>query len=458
MVPVVQITGSVLNAQLLYVAFLGCLLLVATLIRLKVPILKKYYIPASLIAGLMGLLLGPYFLKVVPQEITSSWASISGVLMTIVLAPAMMGAASIQKKGMYKKALSAACFTYSVTGMQFCVPMLLTMLIFTPLMGVSQYFPATFEAGWAGGHGVASALTPIFEEIGWTEGTSLCIVNSTVGLLVGVFVGVVLINIAVRKGYTKVLKTKTDIENANVELYTGDNRPVDTRASTNASVIDTFAFTAAVISLVLVLGYALMQVLNLIKFPLPWFCTSVFAGFFVQKVILNNTKWGQAVDRASISRIQGLALEFVIAGGMASLNMTVVLQYAVPIIITSAALALLMVWYVMWYGKRTLGYYWFETAIILFGAFCGVAATGMVLLKTCDPELKSDAAEIYAARLIFTGFATGGGVITILAPRWISQFGTPMCTLAFGALWIIALVLPWILRLNKFKGVDGAAA
>lgn len=162
-VPLEAISGSTLENLLLYTVFLGVLLLVASLIRLKVPFLKNWYIPASLIAGIFGLILGPYCLKVVPQEIMSSWSSLSGVLMTIVLAPAMMGAARGKGKGVFKKAVNAACFTYSVTGMQFAVPLLLTLVLFVPAFGVNELFAGTFEAGWAGGHGVAAALTPVFE-------------------------------------------------------------------------------------------------------------------------------------------------------------------------------------------------------------------------------------------------------------------------------------------------------
>ena len=60
MVPVEKIASGTLNNLLLYVAIAGLLLLVATLIRLKVSFLRKAFIPASLLAGLIGLMLGPY--------------------------------------------------------------------------------------------------------------------------------------------------------------------------------------------------------------------------------------------------------------------------------------------------------------------------------------------------------------------------------------------------------------
>lgn len=449
-VPLEAITGSTLENLLLYTVFLGVLLLVASLIRLKVPFLKNWYIPASLIAGIFGLILGPYCLKVVPQEIMSSWSSLSGVLMTIVLAPAMMGAARGKGKGVFKKAVNAACFTYSVTGMQFAIPLLLTLVLFVPAFGVNELFAGTFEAGWAGGHGVAAALTPVFEQLGWGEaGTSLCLVNATVGLLVGLIGGIILINIGVRKGWTKHISSSAKMKNDNVELFPADQASADTREVISSGVIDNLSFHAAVLSVVLLLGWLASKALALINISLPWFCTSVLVGFFVQKLLLNKTSWGQALDPKCYSRIQGLALEFVVAGGVASINLTVVMEYAIPLLITSVALLAFMILYVTWYAPKVLGKYWFETSMILYGAFCGVMATGLVLLKTCDPEMKSDAAEVYAARLIFTGFATGGGIITCTMPLWQAQLGGWVTLAIFAGLMIIAGALPFILRFNK---------
>ena len=450
MIPLETISSSTQNNLLLYVAILGILLLIASLIRLKVGFLKNWHIPASLLAGVFGLLLGPFFLNIIPKEIMDSWSALGGVLMTVVLAPAMMRASSAKTKGLYKKAIGAACFTYSVTGMQFAVPMILTMLIFTPLMNVNPLFAGTFEGGWAGGHGVAAAMTPVFEQLGWgTEGTSLTIVNATFGLLVGLIGGIILINIAVRKGWTKNLKNTTTMSNTEEELHAQPPRPAAADDVVSSGVIDSFAFHAAILGFVMLLGYIASYLLSLINISLPWFCCSVFAGFFTQKCILDRTKWGRAVDHKSFARIQGLALEFVVAGSVASIDLTVIMEYAVPLLITTAVLMVLMVLYVVLIARRCLGYYWFETSMILYGACCGVAATGMTLLKTCDPQMESDAAEVYAARLIFTGFATGGGIITVSAPLWMNSMGMVPALLLFVAMWLLPLIIPPILGLHK---------
>ena len=59
MIPVEKVASATIGNLVYYVAIIGLLLVVATIIRLKVPFLRKAFIPASLIAGLIGLVLGP---------------------------------------------------------------------------------------------------------------------------------------------------------------------------------------------------------------------------------------------------------------------------------------------------------------------------------------------------------------------------------------------------------------
>ena len=456
MIPLESVSGSTMNNYLLYMSFLGILILLGTIIRLNVGLFKKFYIPASLIGGVIGLILGPNVLKIVPQEVVSSWSTVAGFGMTIVLAPCMMGAASSKKKGMYKKAINAACYTYACTGIQFTLPMLLTLLILNPVFHVGEQFATTFECAWAGSHGMAAALQEVYDSVGYSDGGSLCLVNATIGMLFGLIGGIALINVGARKGWTKCLKNtdgKLKLENKDVELFKGSQRPVDTVTATSPNVVDNFAFHAGILGVILVVGYYFSQLLGKIGINLPWFCCAVFAGFFTQKV-LDRTPWKDAVDRNVFSRIQGLTLEFVLVGAIASLDLRVVVLNIVPVLIVSVPMAILMWLMVTKFAPKVLGYYWFEAAMILFGAFTGAASTGMTLLKVCDPEVQSDAAELYAARLIFTGFATGGGIITVSAPLWVAQFGMIPVMIAFILLTAIALVLPFILKLNVFEPVE----
>ena len=47
-------------------AFMSLLLIIAQFLRSNIKFLQMFYIPASVLAGIFGLLLGPQFLNIIP--------------------------------------------------------------------------------------------------------------------------------------------------------------------------------------------------------------------------------------------------------------------------------------------------------------------------------------------------------------------------------------------------------
>lgn len=89
-----------------------------------------------------------------------------------------------------------------------------------------------------------------------------------------------------------------------------------------------------------------------------------------------------------MSRIQGLALEFLVAGAISSVKITVIVKYALPLIIQQGLFMIIMPFLLFFFGRRLFTHNWFENSIIVFGTACGVVATGFLLLRLIDPELK----------------------------------------------------------------------
>jgi ESS family glutamate:Na+ symporter len=146
------------------------------------------------------------------------------------------------------------------------------------------------------------------------------------------------------------------------------------------------------------------------------------------------------------SRIQGISLDFLVAGAVATLNLKTIADNIVPIAITSVAVLAFMVIYSLIYARGIFGTDWFENSMMTYGMYTGVAATGMLLLKVCDPESKSDALSLYAARAPFSSWAIGGGILTSMAPIWVAQFGIwPTALVALGLTVVVGL-LPLICR------------
>lgn len=456
MIPTAEITGGMLDTLFVSMAILGILLIVGTVLRLYVPFFKKFYIPASLIAGFVGLLLGPSVLGLIPQNIVSAWSSMSGKLIVLVFAPMLMGARKTSAKKYARRTFNSICYGYVGCFAQYAIPLLLSVFLLGPVFGTHSLFGTTFEQGWSGGHGTASGMLAVFEELGWAEGQSIAVTNATIGLIFGIFGGVVLINIAARKGWTGHLNSaggSLGITNTENELYDADEqKKEDTKLALSGKVIDNFAFHAAILAIAVFIGWIATYLLKTyLNFSISWFVTAMFAGGLVQ-LVLNRTKWGKAVDHKVYSRIQGISLEFLVAGAVASMNLKTVAANIIPIAIVSIVLLAFMVVYSLVYARGIFGTDWFENSMMTYGMYTGVAATGMLLLKVCDPESKSDALSLYAARAPFSSWAIGGGIITSMAPIWVSQIGVlPAGLIALGLTVVVGL-LPIICRTWYKKG------
>ena len=456
MIPTGQVSSGMLDTLFVSMAILGMLLIVGTLLRLYVPFFKKFYFPASLIAGFVGLLLGPSVLGWIPQNIVSAWSSMSGKLIVLVFAPMLMGARKISAKKYARRTFNSVCYGYVGCFAQYAIPLLLGALLLGPVFGTHALFGTTVEQGWCGGHGTASGMMAVFEELGWAEGQSIAVTNATIGLLCGIFGGVILINIAVRKGWTSHLKSangKLGITNTENELYaTEEQKQTDTKLALSGKVIDNFAFHAAILAIAVFIGWVATYLLKTyLNFSVSWFVTAMFAGGLVQ-LVLNKTKWGAAVDSKVYSRIQGISLDFLVAGAVASLNLKAVAENIIPISIVSVAVLAFMVIYSLVYARGIFGTDWFENSMMTYGMYTGVAATGILLLKVCDPESKSDALSLYAARAPFSSWAIGGGILTSMAPIWVAQIGTLQAGLIALALTVVVGLLPIVCRTWYKKG------
>ncbi|MBV9169526.1 MAG: sodium:glutamate symporter, partial [Chloroflexi bacterium] len=88
------------DAQWAGIAFvvLGAVLGLSTLVRRYVPLLGALFIPVSVVAGFLILLLGPQLLGawtgtsgLIPPRVIAAWSSLPGLLINVVFAAVMLG-------------------------------------------------------------------------------------------------------------------------------------------------------------------------------------------------------------------------------------------------------------------------------------------------------------------------------------------------------------------------------
>lgn len=448
MIPVETISSATLSSLLYYVALVGGLLVIATLVRLKVPFLQRAFIPASLIAGLIGLFLGPHVFKFIPSDMMTSISRLPSQMITVVFACMLLGN---QKKKLNKAlvhdVVSSLGWTWGASFIQFAVPCLLCAFFFTPVLGVNPLFGALFEVGFAGGHGTASGMASMFSDpelFNWSDGADLAMTIATIGLLLGIFGGIIIINFAVRKKFTKVLMEPASTGNAR-EVFPEAERKPAAYMTISQDVVDPFAFHLGVIGIAILIGRAIVwgfgEVFHYTGLPL--FPFAMIGGWIINSIV-QRTSLKDLLDREIFQRIQGMALEILIVAAMASLNVSAIFSYWFPLLVGSVAVFAATLLWMFWVCPHIFKECWFEIAITQYGVKTGVAAVGYMLLRTCDPKVETEAGSIYALSTPFSSPFIGGGLLTTAIPFLLRNMGP----LKLGVLFSVGTIIIFlILRL-----------
>ena len=453
MIPVEKIASGTLNNLVLYGGIVGLLLVIAALIRLKVPILRKAFIPASLLAGLIGLALGPYALKIIPSDMMNSIGALPTPMITVVFACMLLGVQKQESgKTMFHDAAAGLGWLWSNSFMQVGIVSLLCAFLFTPVFGVNPLFGSLFEIGFAGGHGTASGMATVFQDpelLNWADGADLGLTTATIGLLAGIFGGMIIINYGVRKKYTKVLTEPATSGDAK-EIFAEGERETAAYMTVSQDVVEPFAFHLGVIGAAILIGRAIVWAFGVIfgYTGLPLFPFAMIGGWIINSIV-QRTSLRHLLDRGIFQRIQGMALEILVVGAMASIKVPVVLAYWAPLLIgTIVVMAFMLLWF-FWLSPHIFQDCWFEQGIIRYGAFTGVAAVGYMLLRTADPKMETEAGTIYALGCPLMSPFIGGGLVTTAYPYIIQSLGSMTAGLIFCGASIAILIVLRLLFWNK---------
>lgn len=174
-------------------------LLVARFIKRQVVFLQRLFIPSSLIAGVVGLLLGPQVLGLLEPEVTEYWEHFPEVLITIVFAGLFLGKFIPSAKEIWKTSAPMIAFGNTLAWGQYVIGIALSLFVLSPFFGTNPMVGSLIEISFEGGHGTAAGLAPTFAELGWSEGTDIALGLATFSLVAAIVSGVILINIHNRR-------------------------------------------------------------------------------------------------------------------------------------------------------------------------------------------------------------------------------------------------------------------
>lgn len=412
---------------------LALILAIARFIKRGSGVLQKFFIPSALVAGVLGLLLGPQVLGTVPQELTDYWAQWPKYLITVVFAGLFLGKVIPGRKEIWKMSGPMVAFGNTLAWGQYVLGIAATLLFLGPVFGTNPLAGSLVEISFEGGHGTAAGLAPTFEELGWSEGTDIALGLATLSIVAAIILGVLFVNWHSRRGGGHYVDPEMQARQRQQMVRSGYNlitlgRKIQT--SPRAILINIAAFAMAIgIGWLMLKSLVWLEALLLdgrtdVRFftHLPLFPLAMIGGLMVQMTLRKLGKQ-TLIQRRTAAIISTLALDILIASAIATVSLSAI-GSNLPVFITFGILGI--AWIVFGFlvlAPRMFNSYWFERGLTNMGQSMGMTATGLLLGRLADPSNHSKARESFGYKqLIFEPFM-GGGLVTVGSVIVLYEFG-----------------------------------
>jgi ESS family glutamate:Na+ symporter len=376
---------------------ISALILVGKFIRVKVKLIQQLFIPPSLIAGVLGLAFGPNGLGWLP--LSGSMGTYAAVLIALVFGALPLSSPKFSTKEIAGRV--GPMWAYAQLGMllQWGIMGIFGLFVMKLIWpDLNDAFGIMLSTGFYGGHGTAAAIGEAFNGLGWDEAASLGMTTATMGVIFAIIGGLVMIKWAAKNKQTAFIADFADLPN---ELRSGlipeeKREPIGT-TTTSAISIEPLTFHLALVLLVAFLGYSMSVGVKQLypQLELPVFSCAFIVGLVLKK-IFDATKVTNYICPNTTQRIGSMATDLLVAFGVASIKLGVVMKYAVPLVVLMLAGALIVFAITFFFGRKLSKTYWFERTIFAWGWWTGTMAMGIALIRIVDPKLASKAMDDYA--------------------------------------------------------------
>jgi len=395
--------------------------------------LRLWGVPEALVAGLIGLLIAPAGpLPLLPNHLMELWGGLPLVLLTLVFGSLMLGKPLPKLAGLWRPVSGQVSLALVLAFGQYVVGGLAVLLVLQPWLGVSPVMACLIEVAYEGGHGSAAAMGPSYAALGFPGGQELGLAMATVGLLSSTLVGGVVVVIARQQGW--LLSQGTPNPNG---VSTVSLQPEGAAAPTRPAWA-AWAVNLALVGCAVLIGVVLLQLLRLgtdaigggvaeVGRSLPVFPLAIIGSLLMRWLLERSGRshWASAPIQSEIGT---LSADLLITSATACLNLALLAADWLPLTVLAVAGLTWNLAVTLLLAPRLLPADWFERAVLEFGQATGVAASGLLLLRMADPDDHSQALPAFSLKQLLLQPFLAGGVVTVVAPLAVANWGLPTWT------------------------------
>ncbi|MCF0134965.1 MAG: sodium:glutamate symporter, partial [Lachnospiraceae bacterium] len=374
---------------------IALLILLANLLRRKIPFIRKSLMPTAVLAGFLMLILmstgllniNVYFL----ENLTYHAICIGFIALTLRIPE------ESSKSGGLIGSKSGALIvsTYLV---QAIVGLVISLaLAYTVYPDLFKASGILLPMGYGQGPGQANNVGSTYEALGMAGGRSFGLSLAAAGYLCACVVGVIYMNVYSRKGLIKRYDVKDELAGSvTIDTFQSKDEVPISESIDRLSI--QVALIAAVYLLTYLLTWGLTELLALISPGLAATVSTLLWGFnFIigslvagivrgcfRKFKKLNLMTRQYQNNYLLSRLSGLAFDFMIVAGIASINISDLANNWVPFLLMAVAGGVVTFIYLKFLCRKVYPDYPYEGFFSMYGMLTGTISSGVLLLREID--------------------------------------------------------------------------
>lgn len=437
-------------------AWLGGLLLAGFYIRHKVSFFRKNLIPANLLAGILGLVLGMNGLQWI--DLTSERL---GIYVYHLLALLFIGLGLRSARG--KIGLSSVktgiifIIIYLVQGIAGLGIAFGLIYSFTPdlFAGIGLLPPLSFGMN----PGIAFTIGQNWEAYGFEDGGIVGLTFSAAGFFAAYTTGVWMVKRGIKRGEAFSHSENKAVSADDFHVPEDQEMFSAGKITTSPGVLESLSLHAGLIGGTYLFTWGMMTLADEMlvwigagnEASTLWSFHFVFAAIFalgIRKVIdLGNG--AEYIDDVTMTRISNLFMDLMIAASVAAISLAVVGTYWLPLLLISAAVIFLTWWMLARLIPAVFENYTLERMAAIYGNMTGTLQSGLLLLRILDERMETPVSYnlVYGSGLaLVLGFPL---LLLINAPvHYFDDITTGFASVLLVLLLYLALLIVGLLFIN----------